>query len=227
VSNKFKVLRSDTKGARPATGQAGELYVNFADKQIGVFDTTGNPVDLIPLRTFSAMADYALNDLVQSGDGLWRANGVIPAGAWDATKWTRIDGAGNAIVSTPPAGTSQVITAADPADTPLKLEGAVGQTAWLANIAGMFVVREDGRLQARHLPADLAATKHTVFVDDAGLFFTDPPLPVLGPVVPAPPLRADALALTMDTKAPAEVVTIPIVMAAGETARIDWGDGTI
>jgi surface protein len=226
VSNKFKVLRSDTKGVRPATGQAGELYVNFADKQIGVFDTTGNPVDLIPLRTFSTLTDYALNDMVQSGDGLWRANAVIPAGAWDATLWTRIDGAGNAIVSTPPAGTSQVITAADPADTPLRLEGAVGQTAWLANIAGMFVVREDGRLQGRNLPADLTANKHGVFVDDAGLFFTDPPLPVLGPVVFVPTMRADALGLTMNNAADGAFITLPITFPTGGTARVDWGDGT-
>ena len=46
----------------------------------------------------------------------------------DATGKLVAGGSANAIVSDPAAGVSQSITAADPADVPLTIQGAAGQT---------------------------------------------------------------------------------------------------
>jgi DNA-binding ferritin-like protein len=50
VKTQVQVSRSSVAGARPAAGSqpVGSLYVNFPDKQLGVIDPAGNPVDLIP-----------------------------------------------------------------------------------------------------------------------------------------------------------------------------------
>jgi hypothetical protein len=48
IQSPMLTLRSSVPGKRPAPGtrNAGELYVNFADKVIGVIDPNGVPVDL-------------------------------------------------------------------------------------------------------------------------------------------------------------------------------------
>lgn len=45
-----QVSRSSIANQRPAVGSqpTGSLYVNFPDEQIGVIDTAGNPIDLVP-----------------------------------------------------------------------------------------------------------------------------------------------------------------------------------
>jgi hypothetical protein len=54
-----QTLRSDISGDRPPAGKLeGELYVNFADKQIGVVDTAGTPQDLLEIRMFSEEIIY-------------------------------------------------------------------------------------------------------------------------------------------------------------------------
>ena len=49
IKTHVQVSRSSVAGARPASGSqpVGSLYVNFADKQLGVIDPSGNPVDLL------------------------------------------------------------------------------------------------------------------------------------------------------------------------------------
>ena len=70
----------------------------------------------------------------------------------DATGTLVAGGSANAIVSDPAAGVSQSITAADPADVPLTIQGAAGQTGNLqqwSNDAGdvLAQVRSNGQLR--------------------------------------------------------------------------------
>jgi hypothetical protein len=71
---------------------------------------------------------------------------------------------GNGIVSNPPAGTNQEITAADPADIPLTLTGAAGQTADLLK-AGDFSVNKDGDILGAGTDLKLQATADAALAD--------------------------------------------------------------
>ena len=79
---KQKILRSSAIGARPAAGtrDAGELYINFPDKQLGVIDVAQDAQDLIGVRTFSEDAAYVVGDLVvrQADNEMYRA--ILPNG---------------------------------------------------------------------------------------------------------------------------------------------------
>jgi len=98
--SRVQTLRSSTTGARPPAGsrEPGELYVNFVDKQIGLIDATKTPQDLIPIRYFSATANYAMRDLVMYDGRIYRATLAITAGAWNQAQWVPITSA--SIVST-------------------------------------------------------------------------------------------------------------------------------
>src|SRR4249920_2000223 len=82
-------LRSSTKLQRPGvnTREPGEIYVNFADLQMGVVNATKNPQDLIAVRFFSAATDYVLGDFVIQGGVAYRAKGAITAGAFNPAQW--------------------------------------------------------------------------------------------------------------------------------------------
>ncbi|MFN3261329.1 MAG: tail fiber domain-containing protein [Pikeienuella sp.] len=47
MSYRLQIMRSSTVGRRPTGKQPGELYVNYADKALGVIDAVGAPLDLI------------------------------------------------------------------------------------------------------------------------------------------------------------------------------------
>lgn len=96
MSVKQKILRSSALGARPAAGtrQPGELYINFADNQLGVIDTAQDPQDLLAIRYFSTETSYEVNDVViYEVDGkLYQA--IVPngPGPFVPTDWiTAID----------------------------------------------------------------------------------------------------------------------------------------
>ena len=64
MPNVVQSLRSITPGARPTGKLEGELYVNLPDKQFGMIDETGAPVDLGAVRHFSELASYVIGDHV-------------------------------------------------------------------------------------------------------------------------------------------------------------------
>ena len=82
-------IRSSSKNTRPpnTTRQPGEIYVNFADLQLGVITPGQSPQDLIAIRFFSADTDYATGDHVIQAGRAYRAKAPIPAGPFDATEW--------------------------------------------------------------------------------------------------------------------------------------------
>ena len=89
----IRVLRSSITGHRPGNSilKPGELYVNFADEQLGVVDDNGMPQDLIGVRIFNVRAGYAADDYVIHDGHIWQALVNIAPGAFDETLWQRAD----------------------------------------------------------------------------------------------------------------------------------------
>lgn len=83
-------------GERPLAKQSGELYVNWPDKQIGVFDTTKGALDLGAVRFFSDEALYAVGDHVIEAGVLYRCiKAVVAPGAFVESNW---EGTGGSIL---------------------------------------------------------------------------------------------------------------------------------
>jgi hypothetical protein len=83
-------LRSTVTGRRPAnTRQYGEIYVNLADKQIGMLDPSATPQDLVGVRFFSTTATYAPGDFVVQAGALYRCIAAVTTpGAFAPASWT-------------------------------------------------------------------------------------------------------------------------------------------
>ena len=78
------------------------------------------------------------------------AGGEMSVMLYDGTSEHEIGGKYGYIMSKPPAGISQSITAADPGDVPLTLNGAASQTADLLHVAtNKFVVKNTGQTVIR------------------------------------------------------------------------------
>jgi hypothetical protein len=98
MANVLKLLRSLTMGNRPTTGHVyGEAYVNLADKQFGMLDSTNTPQDLIGVPFFSTATAYASGNPVNYNGSLYIAKVPVSAGAWNAAQWLLVGSA--AIIS--------------------------------------------------------------------------------------------------------------------------------
>jgi hypothetical protein len=104
--NRVQTLRSATPGNRPPGGhQPGELYVNWPDGQLGVVNASAANQDLIAVRFFSALANYAQGDFVVQGGNLYQAASAIPAGAFNVAQWIQVGGSvivSGTVPSSPP-----------------------------------------------------------------------------------------------------------------------------
>ena len=85
----LQILRSFVTGVHPSGKQLAEPFVNFADKQFGVFDGT-NPIDLIGTRYFSTQANYVIGDHVVQSGKIWEAKSNITAGTFNSGNWNQI-----------------------------------------------------------------------------------------------------------------------------------------
>jgi hypothetical protein len=107
MPQKVQTNRSTVKQQRPPPGtrEPGELYVNFADLQLGVINTSRNAQDLVAVRFFSAATNYATGDFVIEAGRGYRAKTTIVAGPFNAANWDMLPIAGE---SEPPiaAGTT-------------------------------------------------------------------------------------------------------------------------
>jgi hypothetical protein len=90
--NVVRLLRSSVFGRRPAIGaqQEGIPYVNFADKQIGVVDSTQTPQDMIGVPYFSITANYNSGQPVAYQGQFYLATVTMTAGAWNASNWSQV-----------------------------------------------------------------------------------------------------------------------------------------
>ena len=66
------------------------MWLNFADKQIGLIDTTKTAQPMIAVRFFSTAANYASGDFVVQAGGIWVAKSAITAGAFNPTQWSEL-----------------------------------------------------------------------------------------------------------------------------------------
>jgi hypothetical protein len=100
---KMQTLRSSVSTNRPASGtQApGVLYVNFADLQLGVMNTAGDPQDLLAVTFFSDQAVYAPGDIVVEGGNIWVAGAATGPGAFNPAAWLQVGGSASVSVDPP------------------------------------------------------------------------------------------------------------------------------
>lgn len=98
MANKIRPKRSSVAGHRPLTDieREGELYINTADRQIGVHDKKGNPLDLVAVRFFDPGAQYKAGDLVNFNGHIYKAlvNMNMP-GVFNPVRWVSISGSGS------------------------------------------------------------------------------------------------------------------------------------
>ena len=104
MTSKYRHRRTfDPAIAFPSPVEPGEIIVNTSNRQIAVGDASagqlGVPKALIGVRFFDTTARYALNDVVVQAGNLYRANAVIPPGAFNGANWTQLG-----VVTTMPAG---------------------------------------------------------------------------------------------------------------------------
>ena len=108
MAQKLQSLSLTTPNTAPAasTRSPGELWVNFADKQLGAVDNAGVAQPLLAARVFSTQTNYVLGDHVVQVGTMYRALGPITPGAFDVTKW-QIAGGAVSMGDTPPANPQQ------------------------------------------------------------------------------------------------------------------------
>jgi hypothetical protein len=94
MATKFQILRSTTAGNRPTGKQYGEPYVNFADNQFGVVDSSNTAHDLLGVPIFSPSISYALGSPVNHLGLLYIANTAVAAGTWNPAQWIQVTGGG-------------------------------------------------------------------------------------------------------------------------------------
>ena len=138
----------------------GCIYRNTGNNTTGPFDATiWEHVSGVTL--WDSTIPHVRDELIVKQGVIYVATKNVAAGPWNAADWKRI-APSNAIVPDPAAGVSQAITAADPADIPLTLQGATGQTANLQewkDAAGdtRSFVREDKIVSGKNVPTSWQA----------------------------------------------------------------------
>jgi len=87
MPNILKLLRSITPGVRPTGRTYGEMYVNFGDNQIGVFDSSNVARDLIGVPFFSSARSYPAGFTVVYQGTIYIALVAVSAGTWNPAQW--------------------------------------------------------------------------------------------------------------------------------------------
>ena len=88
----IQILRSIVSGNRPAGRVYGEPYVNLADNQFGVFDSSNVARDLLGVPVFSASKSYVAGNPVNYQGNLYIALVAVTAGAWNSAQWGLVSG---------------------------------------------------------------------------------------------------------------------------------------
>jgi hypothetical protein len=88
--NVLKILRSAILGNRPSGHVYGEPYVNFAENQFGVINSSGGAQDLIGVPIFSTAATYTAGQPVNRGGILYVALVNVAAGTFNPAQWSQV-----------------------------------------------------------------------------------------------------------------------------------------
>ena len=91
MANRVQTIRYYTTLERPPTTEySGELYINYADIQIGALDTSKSPIDFVAVRYYSQQALYVAGDFAVYNGSLYKCLRNDTIGAFDNTRWTEI-----------------------------------------------------------------------------------------------------------------------------------------
>lgn len=91
MTSRIQTNRSSVSRNRPpATRDPGELYVNWADRQIGVMDAASAPMDFVAVRFFATTAEYLVGEMVHHNGDIYRCEVPNGPGAFDDADWTNI-----------------------------------------------------------------------------------------------------------------------------------------
>jgi microcystin-dependent protein len=89
VVNRVQTIRYYTTLQRPPTTEfSGELYINFADIQIGALNPSKSPVDFVAVRYYSQTALYVAGDFTVYNGSLYRCIENTVVGPFDNTRWS-------------------------------------------------------------------------------------------------------------------------------------------
>jgi hypothetical protein len=102
MTNRVQTLRSNVAGNRPTGRQPGEIYVNWADGQLGSITAGGAAQDLIAVTYFSTASAYVVGQFVIQTGQLYRCVAATGPGAFSPASWAQIGGS-IVVGDTPPA----------------------------------------------------------------------------------------------------------------------------
>jgi hypothetical protein len=90
MTGRVQSLRSAVAGSRPTGRQPGELYVNFADLQLGVINAASAAQDLVAVPFFSTTSAYVVGQFVVQAGQLYRCVTATGPSAFAPANWTQI-----------------------------------------------------------------------------------------------------------------------------------------
>lgn len=94
---RIQILRSGTAGNRPTGKQYGEPYVNVADNQLGVMDSSNVARDLIGVPMFSPSTSYAIGNAVNYQGKIYVATVAVSPAAFNPAQWSQVATAATSI----------------------------------------------------------------------------------------------------------------------------------
>ena len=119
-------LRSSTPGNKPAAGarQPGEIWINFADRQLGYIDAGKASQSVVAVRYFVTTSNYAIGDFVVQAGSLWVATAAVSAGAFNSTQWSKIAATSDIpVVYVLPTASTSVLGGVKIDGTTIKIDG--------------------------------------------------------------------------------------------------------
>jgi hypothetical protein len=89
AKSRVQINRSNVSQQRPTAGtrDPGELYINWADRQIGTMDAAKAPMDLVAIRFFTEAASYLVDDVVLRAGYAYRAITPSDPGPFVPANW--------------------------------------------------------------------------------------------------------------------------------------------
>ena len=175
MTGRVQSIRSNVSGTRPTGRQPGELYVNWADGQIGSVNSVGGAQDLVAVRFFNTAATYVVGDFVVQAGALYAAKGAITAGAFNATQWTKLLVAADVPAALPIASTT-VLGAVKVDGTSITASGSGVLTVPSTAVQAMNdnrIINGDFRIDQRGIASGAGGAANNVYTVDRWYYAKD------------------------------------------------------
>ena len=131
-------LRSSTPGNKPAAGSRapGEIWINFADHQLGYIDAGKASQPVVAVRFFATTSNYAIGDFVVQAGAIYVATTAVSAGAFNSAQWSRVaETADIPVVYVLPTATTTTLGGVMIDGTTIKINSGVISASGLAAVA--------------------------------------------------------------------------------------------